>query len=324
MKLAVLISDTNQVLTELPPSRFNGCYDPESGPLVLPLPQGGEVSVQAVTLRPGVLLMWGSYAVRQPTQLRISGEQATIGLHFVQTGALALRGQNTPAPLRVAANQHVVWFDNTPEIGFDLSPTEPSRTVSVYMLPAIFSQLTGRRPSATETGQLRAGQLITATMHTVLEQITDCAMSGAVRRLFLEAKAMELLALQLRSYDGSDPQPAPTEAPHPDTPKLHEVLALLQDQYTSPPTLGELSRAVGLNEYKLKKGFKQLFNDSIYGWVLNYRLERAYELLKTGQHSVSEVAYTVGYQHPAHFTTAFRKKYGMPPREVGGAGALPE
>ncbi|WP_019991484.1 helix-turn-helix domain-containing protein [Rudanella lutea] len=323
MKLTLQIPDTNGRLTELPATPFNGCYEPDNALITVALPLG-EAGIQAVTLRPGVLLVWGSYTVGQPTRLLCRGDEPAVGLHFVQAGEMTLHGPKTDARLNVAANRHTVWFDAGTEFSMTVGPPQPSRVLSVYLQPDVFGQLVGYPslgvPEETDVAEPLSCRPITAAMQTVLEQITGCGLSGAVRRLFLEAKVMELLALQQEQLKASLATSPPAES-HPDADRLQEARRLLEERFDNPPTLSELSRLVGMNEFKLKKEFKALYKETVYGWVLNYRLEHAYDLLKTGRYSVSEVAYTVGYQHPAHFTTAFRKKFGLAPREVDISGA---
>ena len=75
-----------------------------------------------------------------------------------------------------------------------------------------------------------------------------------------------------------------------------------------------LSKRVCLNEFKLKKGFKELFGVPVYTYVLDKRLELARDLLEKKLY-VSDVANLVGYGNMSHFAAAFRKKYGVNPSD---------
>jgi AraC-like DNA-binding protein len=81
----------------------------------------------------------------------------------------------------------------------------------------------------------------------------------------------------------------------------------------SPPGLPELARSVGLNEFKLKVGFRVLFGASVFGYLRTQRMDRARRLLAHRELSVTEVAAHVGYQNPSKFAAAFRKHFGFPP-----------
>lgn len=80
---------------------------------------------------------------------------------------------------------------------------------------------------------------------------------------------------------------------------------------SNPPTIAELSREVGLNQLKLKTGFKIFFGNSIYAMFLEERMKQARQLLKT--HNVMETALILGYSNVSHFSKAFKQHYAMTP-----------
>ncbi|MDF3845321.1 helix-turn-helix transcriptional regulator [Pseudomonas citronellolis] len=88
---------------------------------------------------------------------------------------------------------------------------------------------------------------------------------------------------------------------------------LLMD-LSAPPTIEQLAREVGLNQLKLKRGFKALFDTSIYALFQRERMGKARQLLR--QHGVTDTASMLGYSNISHFSTAFRKQYGVLPRDV--------
>ena len=79
----------------------------------------------------------------------------------------------------------------------------------------------------------------------------------------------------------------------------------------NPPTLKELAKLVGLNEYQLKVGFKEIYGNTVYGYLLEHKLDHSRALLDKGKFQVNQVAYEVGYTNPSHFIAAFRKKFGV-------------
>ena len=83
----------------------------------------------------------------------------------------------------------------------------------------------------------------------------------------------------------------------------------------NPPILKELSEITGLSEYKLKEGFKQVYGTTVYGFVLDKKLEFAREKLENGELQVKEIAFEIGYENPSHFIAAFKKKYGITPKQ---------
>jgi len=83
----------------------------------------------------------------------------------------------------------------------------------------------------------------------------------------------------------------------------------------------ELARLAGLNDYKLKLGFKELFGTTVFGYVRALRMDEARKILEQGEGNVSEAALMVGYHNISHFAALFRKTYGYNPSELGKANA---
>lgn len=85
-------------------------------------------------------------------------------------------------------------------------------------------------------------------------------------------------------------------------------------QRSAPPTIAELAMEVGLNQLKLKRGFRSLFGMGVYSLFQRHRMERARELLY--HYNVTETALMLGYSNISHFSTAFRKQFGVLPGEA--------
>lgn len=136
-----------------------------------------------------------------------------------------------------------------------------------------------------------------------------------INRIFLEAKILELLSLQLEHLNRK--QAAPKSFSQDDVQRLHQAKALIEANIKSPCSLIELARKTGLNDFKLKKGFKTLFGNTVFGYLADIRMETAYQLLQQGQ-SVHDVAENIGYKNAHHFTAAFKKKYHLLPSNILG------
>ncbi|NEQ32006.1 MAG: helix-turn-helix transcriptional regulator [Leptolyngbya sp. SIO4C5] len=162
-----------------------------------------------------------------------------------------------------------------------------------------------------------------AAMPAILRQILDCPYSGTTQRLYLEAKALELLALQFHQLtEGPGTEPGLPDLRPGDRDRLHQAKGILRRQFEQPPSLQALARQVGLNDYKLKQGFRQLFGTTVFGYVQICRMEQAQRLLQEHELSVAYVADRVGYASPSQFCHAFKRHVGMPPsqyrRQFGG------
>jgi AraC-like DNA-binding protein len=103
-----------------------------------------------------------------------------------------------------------------------------------------------------------------------------------------------------------------------DVEKLYYARDLVLQHVQQPLSLEELSRKAGLNEFKLKSGFKAIFDNTVFGYLNDHRLELARELILGRDLPMSLIAEQAGYSSPQHFSTAFRKKFGVSPGKVRG------
>lgn len=95
---------------------------------------------------------------------------------------------------------------------------------------------------------------------------------------------------------------------------IRSAKGILENNMMSPPCLDELSRIVGLNTSKLKRGFRAVYNTTPYASLHKARMVKAGNLLSQKGMNVSQVAWTVGYSNLSHFAAAFLKHYGVNPK----------
>ncbi|MBW4549525.1 MAG: AraC family transcriptional regulator [Aphanocapsa sp. GSE-SYN-MK-11-07L] len=153
----------------------------------------------------------------------------------------------------------------------------------------------------------------TATMQAIVHQILTCPFEGAVRRLYLEAKVLELIALRLQQFQDDAPDlPIPYLSPT-QIEQLHRARKLLLSQLENPPSILELARQVGMNHNRLKQGFRALFGTTVFGCMFEHRMQVAVDLLRNNTLTIANVANTVGYANAAKFSSAFKRKYGITP-----------
>ncbi|MEM7799055.1 MAG: AraC family transcriptional regulator, partial [Chloroflexota bacterium] len=156
---------------------------------------------------------------------------------------------------------------------------------------------------------------ITALIGHCLKQLRHITPDDPMFRLYTEGKVMEIVALYVDSMLKPE---ALTQAAltAEDVACIHRAKDILLAQLDDPPSLLQLARAVHINDYKLKVGFKSLFGTTVFGMLYDYRMEKAREMIKRNRDSIAEIAEQVGYKSPKAFATAFKRKYGITPREA--------
>lgn len=147
-----------------------------------------------------------------------------------------------------------------------------------------------------------------------LSQIYQCPYQGLTKQLYLESKALELFALQFNFCDSSIFISKKLSLKKDDLERVEYAKDILIQSYLNPPSLKELAQKVGLNDRKLKQGFKQLFGTTVFGYLYNYRMEQAQELLRESNLTIAQIAHRVGYGNPEAFSTAFKRKFAQSPK----------
>jgi AraC family transcriptional regulator, transcriptional activator of the genes for pyochelin and ferripyochelin receptors len=156
--------------------------------------------------------------------------------------------------------------------------------------------------------------IITPAMGLALEQLMNCPFQGLTKHIYLEAKSLELVALKLDqlAQDIAGMQLFKPLKPE-DIERIYQARKILRQNLEYPPSLMSLARQVGLNDYTLKKGFRQMFGTTAFGYLHQCRMEQAKMLLLEQKFSVSRVCQAVGYASRSAFVTAFRKQFGVNP-----------
>lgn len=150
-----------------------------------------------------------------------------------------------------------------------------------------------------------------------IQHITGNGYEDLVRSSFAEAKSLELLALQLKQFaDDLDPDTRFITLKKYDLDKILKAKEILVSDLQEAPTIPDLAKMSGINQQKLKRGFKQVFGKTVNQYLRDARLETAKYMIMDGKSSIQDVAERVGYSNRGHFARKFREKYGLLPKDA--------
>lgn len=141
------------------------------------------------------------------------------------------------------------------------------------------------------------------------------AYQGRLRALYQESKLLELLCLTADKLSQTLPERT-ADIGSKDVTALHLARKILLEDLANPPSLKQLAALAGINEFKLKKGFKQLFGQTVYGMLHEVRLLEAKQLIEKDDIGVYEAAQRVGYNNASHFSKIFKSRFGMQPKQL--------
>ncbi len=186
--------------------------------------------------------------------------------------------------------------------------------MSVLELHALFGSEVFQDFISDTKKQVYETQSIHSNLQFVLGQLEQVSIPESLHDRYWKTKISELLLLYF-----SQKLEVENSCPFLE----HESVALkvksakehLINHLSHPPKIEDLADAVGLSEYKLKVGFKTIYGQSISKFVLQHRMQTAKEEIEKRNKKIKDIALEIGYENPSHFIDAYKKQYGITPKQ---------
>lgn len=160
-----------------------------------------------------------------------------------------------------------------------------------------------------------AQEMLTPGMAVVLSQLNSYNLHPSIKKLYIKGKVYELISLYFNRSQDADIAQCPFLVDEENVRKIKQAKEIIIQRMMEPPSLSELASEIGLSLKRLKEGFKQIYGDSVYGFLLDHKMDMARKMLESGKYNVNEVGLKVGYSTASHFISAFKKKYGTTPKK---------
>jgi len=267
-----------------------------------------------------IYLKWGSYSTPNEKLLSFHPVKPAIVSHFrlVDPPDTVDRRRQ-----KITEKQFVVYRESAGSYDLCVAPTKDKERsfFELIMSDHLFNNMlteesgflmsfpdhsSGNTPSFDFTAPMEPA------MYGIINDMQNAPYSGYLKGLYLETKAIELFLLQVKQLDQVNSAKQSRLKPG-DIECLYEIRNYIELHYDHPGTITDLARRVGINQMKLKNGFKELFNTTVFGYVSDVRMQEAKRLLLEEKMYIHEVADRIGYKHPHHFTAAFKKRFGVLP-----------
>ena len=215
------------------------------------------------------------------------------------------------------------YADETVDCVHTVSPEKPLQCIVIATAPRnlqnlpndegeLFTELLQQLVNPSDAYVEGPRFFMTPEMQHIVDNIFDNQYEGKAKMMFFRSQITALLShffWQLSMLDSRSIKTLERE-------KLYQAKEILSKNLDAPPSLTELSRQIGLNTFKLKKDFKELFGVPVFKYLQNERMIRAHELIRSNRATVQEAAWHVGYDSLSSFSNAFTKKFGFRPSEV--------
>ncbi len=151
-------------------------------------------------------------------------------------------------------------------------------------------------------------------LYVPLNQLFSDDVAANTRKLYQRAKIYEILSISFGVRENPDEEACPFLKDTDNVKKIRLAKKILMESMANPPTLKELCKQTGMNEYNLKSGFRNIYGQPVMTWLNTYRMEMARKYLTESRTPITEVAEILGYHSSSHFIETFRKKFGITPK----------
>lgn len=268
-----------------------------------------------------ILLGHSVSTFKELTTFTGNGQADVVRLHFGMKGNYAFTHKQLDKTYDLIGGHHNIMYSKEFEITV-YNKTLVLETFGIQFPAALFIQFTQHANDSLKrfAEDILNGKnvmlseqwgSIDSPIQQVLQQIIHCKYNEEMKKLFLLSKSIELLVLCAEAYEHTR-QEQFIKSPV-DKEKLIAVRDIINERVPDPPNLSQIARMVGLNEYKLKRGFKEVFNNTVFGYLADQRLHLAQRYLRDTRKTAAEISYELGFATPQHFNNAFRKKFGITP-----------
>lgn len=296
---------------------------PNSSKFVIP-PSDGQGEGNVITFSSGLRLSTMDCQFKRLASKEGCCDERTIGFTFWLYGWIDILKSNLDKSCKVSADDSSFFF-SFPESSEYIDQLKDKRVKLVTL--GLGGESLARLSAGDEDCfypalksldsklAIRIGHKTTPAMRSVLHQILHCPYGGLTGQIFLEGKAMELLALKLEQINSRIPCKQPS-IKSTNTEQIHYAAELLVRDPVNPPDLTELAEKIGMSRSKFYRYFKMVFGHSPLDHLRRHRLQTARQFLRQGEYSVSEVAFAVGFNNLSYFSKAFFAQFGVLPHQT--------
>ena len=245
-----------------------------------------------------------------------------IQIHFCLRGSSKFLFNEGSYAFDVLDNRSILLYNpqRILPINLEIQPktTLVSLLISIEKFHSLFSKESGYIPFLSDENSNKKyydDSEIKPTVAIVLHQIINSNINSSIKDLYVKGKVYELLSLHFQQEENKEGEYCPFLVDEQNVLKIRKAKEIIISRMSEPPSLQELATEIGLNLKKLKEGFKQIYGDTVYSFLFDYKMEHARKLLETNKYNVNEVGLQVGYSTSSHFIAAFKKKFGTTPKK---------
>ncbi|QOD61911.1 helix-turn-helix transcriptional regulator [Polaribacter haliotis] len=282
----------------------------------------GESTFEEIILDKGFYVLHFQNESKEVQNFEREINSTFIQIHFCLRGKSKFLFNDGSYSFDVLDNRSILLYNpqRTLPINLEIQPktTLVSLLISIEKFHSLFSKESGYIPFLSDENSNKKyydDTEIKPTVSIVLQQIINSNINSSIKDLYVKGKVYELLSLHFQHEENNDAEFCPFLVDEQNVIKIRKAKEIIISRMAEPPSLQELANEIGLSLKKLKDGFKQIYGDTVYSFLFDYKMEHSRRLLESNKYNVNEVGLQVGYSTASHFIAAFKKKFGTTPKK---------
>tara|TARA_R110002167_G_scaffold5899_1_gene27106 strand:+ start:5874 stop:6764 length:891 start_codon:yes stop_codon:yes gene_type:complete len=249
-------------------------------------------------------------------------DSSFIQFHFCLKGSAKFVFNEGRYALEVNEDNSLLLYNTQVDLPLNLVLNSNSWMVSIIMTIRKFHSLFSKEAdyipflsADNKDKKYYSQEAVPPAIAVVLSQVMNYNLHPSIKELYIKGKVYELISLYFNKSQDTDVEQCPFLVDEDNVKRIRKAKEIIISRMAEPPSLQDLSEEIGLSLKKLKEGFKQIYGDSVYSFLFDYKMEYARKMLESGKHNVNEVGLKVGYSTSSHFIAAFKKKYSTTPKK---------
>ena len=274
----------------------------------------------------GIKMIYSESLLNQVAELDWKGDTELVTMHFNLQGKVSLINKEMPGKFELSGNEHNMFYGKEVRGKMRFDELNMKSFLIQFSKQSFFKiakdgndtlkQFAEKVESGIPVAFSTTNLNIDLPLQNCIDSILNCTYTDQLKKMFFFSKTIEMLVLQAESFNKAINHKPRYVKDSYDKERILFARDYLLKNIECPPTLTELSRRAGINEFKLKRGFKETFSKTVFEYLSEVRLEMAKENLLSKEKSITQIADELGYSSLQHFSTVFKKKFGISPNKV--------
>lgn len=285
----------------------------------------GMGTFETIVVKPGLYLVIEDFSLDEEVRFTYSPgpeNYKIAGVGFCLSGYGMSQPNCFKEPFRIASGHSIYFSFPSGTQFYDTIKSKRMLDISLMILPEFINACLKDFPELLSDNirlffdeMYQRSHTISGAVQNLLNQILSCPFKGIGRQFFIEGKVMEILAHLLNQNQDRYPLHTKDAVQPQEVEKVQKAADIMRLSHDKFKNLESIAKSVGMCRSRFHKCFSLVYGMSPFEYLRNFRMETAKSFMASGDMSITEIAYGVGYSSLSHFAKIFKKYEGVSPSE---------